>query len=385
MPRPKKRTSRPQPSRMRTVERREPTLIRQDYGYREDRPGSVSSIAEFDADRRRNPRPNPIIREANRRAFRPELQYDQGGRFPSNHLGERMYGQETSEIKSDDKGTFVWYAGDTDGLGSGASDQEWKDAGAVKVYGDFSKYSNSRSPFIHDNHDYIIRPTGDGSYELDEEQTQAQAGMEKGYYMAEEVQYDDRGTTKDLLERLNAVNRSNRGVTPGRGEREMAGEARGGMGASATEDLLERLSQYKRNAYGNKYEQGGEVKKKGSTIKIAGQYAVDSIKTTPEGNQYVSMELPDGKVVPVFGDWETYGNPNQQGLIEDLDFVIYPLGDGTYALDAAEAEADMLRAESREVSRQAGPEVEDLLQELNQRGGMGFTPSGRMRPVKRQR
>jgi hypothetical protein len=168
-------------------------------------------------------------------------------------------------------------------------------------------------------------------------------------------------------------------------EMRTAYEAKGGQGASATEDLLERLSQYKRNAYGNKYEQGGEVKKKGSTIKIAGQYAVDSIKTTPEGNQYVSMELPDGKVVPVFGDWETYGHPNQQGLIEDLDFVIYPLGDGTYALDAAEAEADMLRAESREVSRQAGPEVEDLLQELNQRGGMGFTPSGRMRPVKRQR
>ena len=274
-------------------------------------------------------------------------------------------------------------------------------------------------------------------------------------------------------------------------EMRMSYEAQGGQGASATEDLLERLTQYKRNAYGNKYEQGGEVKKKdstkrlagqyfspiasdeeyrdyvlyipdyegdmtnmvdtdfrklemagakriylptdergqaadrristvnvngramladedfkvsevggksvlvpaydqggkvnGETIKIAGQYAVDSIKSTPEGKQYVSMELPDGKVVPVFGDWETYGNPDQEGRIEDLDFRIYPLGDGTYALDAAEAEADMLRAESREVSRQAGPNVEDLLQELNQRGGMGFTPQGRMRPVKRQR
>lgn len=166
-------------------------------------------------------------------------------------------------------------------------------------------------------------------------------------------------------------------------EKKMASEATGGMGASATEDLLERLNQYKRNAYGNKYEQGGEVKG-GGTIKIAGQYAVDSIKTTPEGNQYVSMELPDGKVVPVFGDWETYGNPDQEGRIEDLDFRIYPLGDGTYALDAAEAEADMLRYEARGVAREAGPNVEDLLQELNQRGGMGFTPSGRMRPVKRQ-
>ena len=306
--------------------------------------------------------------------------YEQGGRFPSNHLGERMYGQETSEIKKDDKGSFVWYAGDADGLSAGSSDQEWKDAGAVKVYGNFSKYSNSRSRFIHDEHDYIIRPTGDGSYELDEEQTQAQKGMEKAYGMAEEVQYNDKGTTKDLLGRLNEVNRSNRGVTPGRGEREMAREARGGMGASATEDLLERLSQYKRNAYGNKYEQGGMVvKKKGSTIKIAGQYAVDSIKTTPEGNQYVSMELPDGKVVPVFGDWETYGNPDKERRIEDLDYVIYPLGDGTYALDAAEAEAEMLRDEAKGVAREAGPNVEDLMQELNQRSGMRG-----MRPVRRQ-
>lgn len=159
-------------------------------------------------------------------------------------------------------------------------------------------------------------------------------------------------------------------------EKRMASEATGGMGASATEDLLERLNQYKRNAYGNKYEQGGMVaKKKGSTIKIAGQYAVDSIKTTPEGNQYVSMELPDGKVVPVFGDWETYGNPDRERRIADLDFRIYPLGDGTYALDAAEAEAEMLRDEARGVARDSD-DVEDLMQELNQRS---------MRPVKRQR
>jgi len=96
------------------------------------------------------------------------------------------------------------------------------------------------------------------------------------------------------------------------------------------------------------------------------------------------MELPDGKVVPVFGDWETYGNPDRERRIEDLDYIIYPLGDGTYALDAAEAEAEMLRDEARGVARDAD-DTEDLLQELNQRGGMGFTPSGRMRPVKRQR
>jgi len=356
MPKPKKRTSRPQPSRMSSVQSREPLLIRQDYGYRDNRPGAVSSIAEFDMDRRRNPNPNPIIREANRRysAMDKGLKYEQGGevkgRFPSNRLGERMYGQETSEIRSDDKGTFVWYAGDADGLPSNSSDQEWKDKGAVKVYGDFSKYSNSRSRFLHDEHDYIIRPTGDGSYELDEEQTQAQAGMEKAEYMAE--------------------------------------EARGGMGASPTEDLLERLNQYKRNAYGNKYEQGGEVKE--GTKKVAGQYAVGPIKTTPEGNQYVSMDLGDGRVVPVFGDWHTYGNPTRDNLIEDLDYRIYPLGDGTWALDAAEAEADMLRAEAMDVARdtQAGPgasRMQDLLEKLSDRPGMGIDPKGRMRPVKKQR
>ena len=161
----------------------------------------------------------------------------------------------------------------------------------------------------------------------------------------------------------------------------MASEARGGMGASATEDLLERLGQFKRNAYGNKYEQGGEVKD-GGTIKIAGQYAVDSIKTTPQGNQYVNMELPNGEVVPVFGDWETYGNPDRERRIADLDYVIYPLDDGTYALDAAEAEAEMLRDEARGVAREAvggmgASATEDLLERLNQRRSMWQRPRRR--------
>jgi hypothetical protein len=173
----------------------------------------------------------------------------------------------------------------------------------------------------------------------------------------------------------------------GEGERTMSREAEGGQGASATEDLLERLSDYKRSAYGNKYEQGGEVKGK-STIKIAGQYAVEPVKTTPEGKQYVSMEMPDGEIATVFGDWETYGNPNRDGLIEDLDYRIYPLGDGTYALDAAEAEADMLREEARQFSQgaqggQGASATEDLLEKLSDRRGMGMTPDGRMRPIKR--
>ncbi len=148
-----------------------------------------------------------------------------------------------------------------------------------------------------------------------------------------------------------------------------------------------RSSDYKKNAYGNKYDQGGEVKGK-STIKIAGQYAIEPVRTTPEGKQYVSMEMPDGEIATVFGDWETYGNPNRDGLIEDLDYRIYPLGDGTYALDAAEAEADMLREEARQFSQgaqggQGASPTEDLLEKLSDRKGMGMTPDGRMRPIKR--
>jgi len=320
--------------------------------------------------------------------------YQNGGRFRG-----RLYGQEASEVRKDADGrTFVWYAGDADGLPLRATDQEWKDRGGVKVYGDFSKYVGSKFrdgiQVLTDDHDLAIRPTGEeGVFELDDRATQGLIGQTEGFEMAEEVQYDDRGTAKDLLARLNAVNKPLRGrmegdqtqylPNPGRAEREMAGEARGGMGASATEDLLERLMQFKRNAYGNKYEQGGMVaKKKGSTIKIAGQYAVDSIKTTPQGNQYVSMELPNGEVVPVFGDWETYGNPDRERRIADLDFRIYPLGDGTYALDAAEAEAEMLRDEARGVAKEAvggmgASPTEDLLEKLNQRRSMGERPRRR--------
>jgi len=201
----------------------------------------------------------------------------------------------------------------------------------------------------------------------------------------------------------------------------LAKSAKGGQGASRIEDLLEKLSDYKRSQYGDKYkaggkfpdltgdgkvtmadilkgrgvksddfEQGGEVKGDGYSIKIAGQYAVGSIKTIPDsGQQYVSMELPDGKVVPVFGDWESYGNPNREGLIEDMDYRIFPLGDGTYSLDTGEMESEMSRDDSRKVAMEAqggqgASRMEDLMEKLSDYKGMGMTPSGRMRPYKRQ-
>ena len=123
------------------------------------------------------------------------------------------------------------------------------------------------------------------------------------------------------------------------------------------------------------------------SMKVPGQYARGPIRQTEDGNQFVEMELPSGEVAPVFGDWETYGNPNQEGLIEDLDYRIYPLGDGTYALDAGEMESEMLRDESRRFAEdtQGGPgasRMEDLLEKLTQRKGMGQMPGGGMRPIK---
>jgi len=138
-----------------------------------------------------------------------------------------------------------------------------------------------------------------------------------------------------------------------------------------------------------RYQQGGEVQGNGSSIKIPGQYAYEPIATTESGEQYVTMELPDGTMATVFGDWETYGNPNQQGYIEDLDYRIIPRGDGSYDLDAGEMESEMLRDEARGFARdtQGGPgatRMQDLLEKLSDRPGMGFTPEGRMRPVKRR-
>jgi len=175
----------------------------------------------------------------------------------------------------------------------------------------------------------------------------------------------------------------------------LAKSAKGGQGASRIEDLLEKLSDYKRSQYGDKYnaggnfEQGGEVKGDGYSIKIAGQYAIEPVRTTPEGKQYVSMEMPDGEIATVFGDWETYGNPNRDGLIEDLDYRIFPLGDGTYSLDAGEMESEMMRDDSRKVANEAqggqgASRTEDLMEKLSDYKGMGQSPNGRMRPYKRQ-
>ncbi len=116
------------------------------------------------------------------------------------------------------------------------------------------------------------------------------------------------------------------------------------------------------------------------SMKVAGQYAQGPIRQTEDGNQFVEMELPNGEVAPVFGDWESYGNPDQEGRIEELDYRIYPLGDGTYALDAGEMESEMMRQEGKDFGRQAqgGPgasPMEDFLEKVMQRkSSLGAQP-----------
>jgi hypothetical protein len=124
------------------------------------------------------------------------------------------------------------------------------------------------------------------------------------------------------------------------------------------------------------------------SMRVAGQFAQGPIQQTEDGNQFVEMELPDGQVAPVFGDWETYGNPSRDGVIEDMDYRIVPLGDGTYSLDAGEMESEMTRTEGRQMASQAqgGPgasKMEDLLEMLMQKKGMGQSPGGMMKPVRR--
>lgn len=158
-------------------------------------------------------------------------------------------------------------------------------------------------------------------------------------------------------------------------------ESTGGPGASATEDLLENLTDYKNDMRPIKrdYKDGGSVQggpmpneMKGGfgSVKIAGQYATTPIQQDEDGRQFVYMEFGNGDEVQVFGDWETYGNPTQDGLIEDLDYRILPHEDGYYTLDAGEMESEMQRDDSRKVAREAqgGPgasRIEDLMEKLS--------------------
>ena len=345
---------------MESIDRQGPTLIRHDYGYKDTHPGGYSPITRFDADRSDNPQPkaNRIIRQANQREvdyMKGDLRYEQGGSMdmplPESIRGDKMFQNSKYIGKLGDQ-----FDGDADS-GYAAGDLRF-----------FSFYDDGFFVVDKDNNVWST------------DKWYMKEGDEDQEYSMDDYVKDNLGAEKFMIEGKSYV---------GLPEKKMAREATGGMGASATEDLLERLGQYKRNAYGNKYEQGGEVKGNGYSIKIPGQYAYEPIATTESGEQYVTMELPDGTMATVFGDWETYGNPNQQGYIEDLDYRIIPRGDGSYDLDAGEMESEMLRDEARGFARdtQGGPgatRMQDLLEKLSDRPGMGFTPEGRMRPIKRR-
>lgn len=120
------------------------------------------------------------------------------------------------------------------------------------------------------------------------------------------------------------------------------------------------------------YDQGGKVK--GYSMEVAGAKAQGPIQTSEEGEQYVSMELPNGEIATVFGDWESYGNPSRERVIEDMNYRIVPLGDGTYSLDVGEMESKMVREGVGEFGEQAtgGPgasRIEDLMEKLSDHKG----------------
>lgn len=329
--------------------RRAPATVRQQFGddpemrrlQRDYDPGWGTSGESGD---RYNKAIYELIKYVEGKRSRGEAAtYDQGGRFPRKPL--KVHGQNMSEIMTDDQGKeFVWWNRDegpaspdiiVDGefvrdpqFDKLSESDKWKSAGAVKIYGDFNKWFSNHGS---DDQMYSITPSEGGNYDLDEGGTQGNVGREEAQAIAD--------------------------------------EARGGQGASATEDLLERLSQYKR---GNKYAQGGKVK--GYSMEVAGAKAQGPIQTSEEGEQYVSMELPNGEIATVFGDWESYGNPSRERVIEDMNYRIVPLGDGTYSLDVGEMESKMVRDEVGEFGEQAtgGPgasRMEDLMEKLSDHKG----------------
>tara|TARA_R110000751_G_scaffold267853_6_gene367596 strand:+ start:99 stop:797 length:699 start_codon:yes stop_codon:yes gene_type:complete len=140
--------------------------------------------------------------------------------------------------------------------------------------------------------------------------------------------------------------------------------------STGTENLLERLRDYKDGGS----VQGGKVDEKGYSMEVAGAKAQGPVQSSDEGEQYVSMELPNGEVATVFGDWESYGNPSREGVIADMNYRIVPLGDGTYSLDVEEMESIMVRDEVKEFGEQAtgGPgasRMEDLMEKLSDHKG----------------
>lgn len=94
-----------------------------------------------------------------------------------------------------------------------------------------------------------------------------------------------------------------------------------------------------------------------------------------EPHQFVIFSGPEGEEVQVYGDWETYGSPNQEGMISDEDYPISRGEDGEYVLNSQEFEAGMTAGDSEAAmagQAQGGPgasKTQDLMEMLSDAGG----------------
>jgi hypothetical protein len=97
------------------------------------------------------------------------------------------------------------------------------------------------------------------------------------------------------------------------------------------------------------YEQGGKTPE-GFTM--TGQYAkaVDREMGDMGSREFVMYEMPDGKMVKVFGNWNEYAagqDEDGRDLIADEDYPIIVNSDGEYVLDEARHAANMDTAYER--------------------------------------
>lgn len=94
-----------------------------------------------------------------------------------------------------------------------------------------------------------------------------------------------------------------------------------------------------------------------------------------EPHQFVIFSGPEGEEVQVYGDWETYGSPNQEGQISGEDYPISRGENGEYVLNAEEFEAGMTAGDSEAAmagQAQGGPgasKTQDLMEMLSDAGG----------------
>lgn len=94
-----------------------------------------------------------------------------------------------------------------------------------------------------------------------------------------------------------------------------------------------------------------------------------------EPHQFVIFSGPEGEEVRVYGDWETYGSPNQEGQISGEDYPISRGEDGEYVLNSQEFEAGMTAGDSEAAmagQAQGGPgasKTQDLMEMLSDAGG----------------